>query len=167
MKVIWYYNFMSNYFQEKSKFYYDFYLQGKLVQKVSAIIKNGEKFLVLINKNNRAYNVGGSVDIGEKARQAIIREIKEETGGDVSKIKYITKTYYQVEWEYNGIKFPNKRVDYCYLVELKDNLVHIEGLNGEFSNNDRLEWHTIQELENLKVNKKDLDLYRKSLQLKL
>lgn len=158
---------MSNYFQEKSKFYYDFYMQGKRVQKVSAIIRNKDKFLVLINKNNRAYTVGGSVDIGEKARQAIIREIKEETGGDVLKIKYINKTYYQVEWEYNGIKFPNKRVDYCYLVELKNNHVHISGLNGEFSNSDRLEWHTIKELEDLKVSKKDLDLYKKLMEIVL
>lgn len=156
---------MGNYFQEKSKFYYDFYRQGKRVPKVSAIIKNEDKYLVLINKNNRAYNVGGSVDIGEKARQAIIREIKEETGGDVLKIKYLTKTYYQVEWEYNGIKFPNKRIDYCYLVKLKDNSVNIMGLTEEFSNNDRLEWHTVAELESLKVNKKDLDLYKKLLEI--
>lgn len=73
---------MSNYFQEKSKFYYDNYVKGKLTQKVSVIIRNEDKFLVLINKYGRAYNVGGSVEPGEKAKKAILREIKEETGAE-------------------------------------------------------------------------------------
>lgn len=156
---------MNDYFQEKSKFYYTLFLEGKLTQKVSALIRDKDKFLVLINKNNRAYNVGGSVDVGEKARQAILREIKEETGGNIKKIKYLTKIYYQVEWEYNGVKFPNKRVEYIYVAELKDNNVHIKGLKDEFSNEDRLEWHTTKELEDLKVTKIGLNLYQKALEI--
>lgn len=156
---------MNDYFQEKSKFYYTLFLEGKLTQKVSALIRDKDKFLVLINKNNRAYNVGGSVDVGERARQAILREIKEETGGNIKKIKYLTKIYYQVEWEYNGVKFPNKRVEYIYVAELKDNNVHIKGLKDEFSNEDRLEWHTIKELEDLKVTKIGLNLYQKALEI--
>lgn len=156
---------MNDYFQEKSKFYYTLFLEGKLTQKVSALIRDKDKFLVLINKNNRAYNVGGSVDVGERARQAILREIKEETGGNIKKIKYLTKIYYQVEWEYNGVKFPNKRVEYIYVAELKDNNVHIKGLKDEFSNEDRLEWHTTKELEDLKVTKIGLNLYQKALEI--
>lgn len=156
---------MNDYFQEKSKFYYTLFLEGKLTQKVSALIRDKDKFLVLINKNNRAYNVGGSVDVGEKARQAILREIKEETGGNIKKIKYLTKIYYQVEWEYNGVKFPNKRVEYIYVAELKDNNVHIKGLKDEFSNEDRLEWHTTKELEDLKATKIGLNLYQKALEI--
>ena len=156
---------MNNYFQEKSKFYYTLFLEGKLTQKVSALIRDKDKFLVLINKNNRAYNVGGSVDVGEKARQAILREINEETGAEASKIKYMTKIYYQVEWEYNGVKFPNKRVEYIYVAELKDSNVHIKGLSGEFSNEDRLEWHTIKELEDFKVTKIGLNLYQKASEI--
>lgn len=153
---------MNNYFQEKSKFYYELFLQGKLTKKVSALIRDKDKFLVLINKNNRAYNVGGSVDVGEKARQAILREINEETGAEASKIKYMTKIYYQVEWEYNGVKFPNKRVEYIYVAELKDNDVHIKGLKDEFSNDDKLVWVTLQELTDLKQSQKALELFKKS-----
>ena len=156
---------MNDYFQEKSKFYYTLFLEGKLTQKVSALIRDKDKFLVLINKNNRAYNVGGSVDVGENASQTILREIKEETGGNIKKIKYLTKIYYQVEWEYNGVKFPNKRVEYIYVAELKDNNVHIKGLKDEFSNEDRLEWHTIKELEDFKVTKIGLNLYQKALEI--
>ncbi len=158
---------MSNYFLEKSKFYYNNYVNGKLTQKVSAIIRNGDKFLVLINKNNRAYNVGGSVDPDEKAKNAILREIKEETGAEVAKIKYLTKIYYQVEWEYNGVKFPNKRVEYIYVAELKDNNVHIKGLKDEFSNNDKLEWLTLQELIDKKQSQRSIELLKKSKEVKL
>ena len=153
---------MSNYFLEKSKFYYDNYVKGKLTQKVSAIIRNGDKFLVLVNKNNRAYNAGGSVEPSEKAKNAILREIKEETGAEVLKIKYMTKIYYQVEWEYNGVKFPNKRVEYIYVAELKDNDVHIKGLKDEFSNDDKLAWFTLHELIDLKQSQRSLELFKKS-----
>ena len=153
---------MSNYFLEKSKFYYDNYVKGKLTQKVSAIIRNGDKFLVLVNKNNRAYNAGGSVEPGEKAKNAILREIKEETGAEVLKIKYMTKIYYQVEWEYNGVKFPNKRVEYIYVAELKDNDIHIKGLKDEFSNDDKLAWFTLHELIDLKQSQRSLELFKKS-----
>lgn len=153
---------MSNYFLEKSKFYYNNFVNGKLTQKVSAIIRNRDKFLVLVNKNNRAYNAGGSVEPGEKARKAILREIKEETGAEVSKIKYMTKIYYQVKWEYNGVKFPNKRVEYIYVAKLKDNDVYIKGLKDEFSNDDKLAWVTLQELTDLKQSQKSLELFKKS-----
>ena len=158
---------MNNYFQEKSKFYYELFLQGKLTKKVSALIRDKDKFLVLINKNNRAYNVGGSVDVGEKARQAILREINEETGAEASKIKYMTKIYYQVEWEYNGVKFPNKRVEYIYVIELKNNNVYIKGLKDEFSNDDKLAWFTLQELIKLNHSQRVLELFKKSQEVVL
>lgn len=158
---------MGKYFQEKSKFYYNNYVNKKLTQKVSAIIRNGNKFLMLVNKQGRAYDVGGSVEPGEKARQAILREIKEETGGEVAKIKYFTKIYYQVEWEYNGIIFPNKRVEYIYVAELKDNNIHIKGLEEEFTNADSLGWFTLKELKDLKQSERSMDLFRRSKEVKL
>ena len=158
---------MSNYFQEKSKFYYDNYVKGKLTQKVSAIIRNEDKFLVLINKYGRAYNVGGSVEPDEKAKKAILREIKEETGAEVLKMKYLTKIYYQVEWEYNGVKFPNKRVEYIYVAELKNNNVHIKGIKDEFSNDDKLAWFTLQKLIDLKQSQRALELFKKSQEVVL
>lgn len=41
---------MSDYFYEKSKFYYEKYKAGKLTRKVGAIIKDGDKYLTLIKK---------------------------------------------------------------------------------------------------------------------
>ena len=38
----------EEYFNQKSKYYYDMFLQNKYVRKVSTILKCGNKFLVLV-----------------------------------------------------------------------------------------------------------------------
>lgn len=40
---------------------------------------------------------GGSVDEGETTRQAIVREVLEETGAKVTKLKYLAREYYSVD----------------------------------------------------------------------
>lgn len=150
---------MNNYFYEKSKFYYEMFLKKKLVKKVCAFIRNKNKYLVLV-KNGKALNIGGSVDIGETTKDAVVREVLEESNGIVSKLKYISKTYYSVDWEFEGKKFPNKRVEYFYLCELKDSNVHLAGINGEFDKNIKLEWHTVSELEKMNLPANELALIK-------
>lgn len=64
---------------------------------VRAIVINGDKLLVMKrNKFGQEYYilVGGGVDIGETEEQSLFREIKEETGIQVSNpiLVYIEKT---------------------------------------------------------------------------
>ena len=140
---------MGDYFYEKSKMYYEKYKARKLVKKVGSIIKNGDKYLTIIREGKRPMFAGGSVDEGETTRQAIIREVFEETGAKVSKLKYLKKDYYSVEWEFEGIKFPNKRVSYTYLCKIEDSNLSAKGLDGEFAKGTSLKWCTIKELEEL------------------
>lgn len=140
---------MGDYFYEKSKMYYEKYKARKLVKKVGSIIKNGDKYLTIIREGKRPMFAGGSVDEGETTRQAIIREVFEETGAKVSKLKYLKKDYYSVEWEFEGIKFPNKRVSYTYLCKIEDSNLSAKGLDGEFAKGTFLKWCTIKELEEL------------------
>lgn len=58
-------NTSNNYFYNKSKIYYEKYLQNKRVKKVCAIIKRKNKYLVMI-ENGKAHNIGGSVEDNEK-----------------------------------------------------------------------------------------------------
>ena len=157
---------MNNYFYEKSKFYYNMFLKKKTVQKVCAFIRYKNKFLVLV-KDGKAFNVGGSVDIGEKTKDAIVREVFEETGGIVVKSKYISKTYYSIEWEFEGKKFPNKRVEYFYLCELQNPNVNLSGIDGEFDKNIKLEWHTVADLKKLNLTSKELSLIEKIVSEKI
>lgn len=140
---------MSDYFYEKSKMYYEKFKARKLTKKVGSIIKSGDKYLTIIREGKKPCFAGGSVDKGETTRQAIVREVLEETGAKVVKLKYLAKEYYSVDWEFEGIKFPNKRVEYTYLCEIEKDDLNIKGLNGEFDKNTTLKWCTSKELEEL------------------
>ncbi|MBE7074274.1 MAG: NUDIX domain-containing protein [Clostridiales bacterium] len=152
---------MGSYFQEKSKMYYEKYKAGEFVKKVGAIIKDGDKYLTIIRDGKRAMFAGGSVDEGESTRQAVVREVFEETGAKVIALKYLKKEYYTVDWEFNGVTFPNRRVSYTYLCEIEKGDLSAKGLEGEFAENTTLKWCTLEELEQLKLWEPTLDLIKK------
>ena len=152
---------MSDYFYQKSKMYYEKYKAGKLTKKVGSIVKKGDKYLTILRNGKRPMFAGGSVDEGETTRQAVVREILEETGAKVTKLKYLTRDYYSVDWEFEGITFPNKRVEYTYLCEVEDGDYNAVGLEGEFDKGTRVKWCTIQELEELGMWGPTLDLVKK------
>lgn len=110
---------MGSYYYEKSKMYYEKYKAKKLTKKVGSIVKDGNKYLTILRAGKRPMFAGGSVDEGETAREAIVREVLEETGAKVTKLKYLAREYYSVDWEFEGITFPNKRVEYTYLCEVE------------------------------------------------
>lgn len=140
---------MGSYFYEKSKMYYEKYKAGKLTKKVGSIIKDGNKYLTILRAGKKPMFAGGSVDEGETTRQAIVREVLEETGAKVTKLKYIAREYYTVDWEFEGIKFPNKRVEYTYLCEVEKGDYSAQGLEGEFDKDTIVKWCTVAELEEL------------------
>ena len=152
---------MGEYFNDKSKMYYEKFMAGKLTKKVGAIIQDGNKYLTILRPGKRAMFPGGSVDEGETTRQATIREVLEECGAKVTKLKYVKKDYYSVEWEYNGVKFPNKRVSYTYLCEIEQGDFNVKGLEGEFAEGTLLKWCTIKELEDLRLWEPTLELVKK------
>jgi 8-oxo-dGTP pyrophosphatase MutT (NUDIX family) len=152
---------MSNYFYEKSKMYYEKYKSGKLVKKVDSVIKDGNKYLTIIREGKRAMFAGGSVDEGETTKEAIVREVLEECGAKVVKLKYLKKEYYSVDWEFEGTIFPNKRVTYIYLCKVDKEGLGIKGLDGEFDKGTTLKWCTIEELEKLRLWEPTLELVKK------
>lgn len=152
---------MSDYYYEKSKMYYEKYLAKKLTKKVGSIIKSGNKYLAIIREGKRPCFPGGSVDEGETTRQAIIREVLEETGAKVTKLKYLAREYYSVDWEFEGITFPNKRVEYTYLCEVEKGDYSAQGLEGEFDKDTRVAWCTSKELEELGLWEPTLELVKK------
>ena len=70
---------MGDYFYEKSKMYYEKYKANKLTKKVGSIVKDGDKYLTILRAGKRPMFAGGSVDEGETTREAIVREVLEET----------------------------------------------------------------------------------------
>ena len=119
---------MSDYFYTKSKMYYENYKLGKLTRKVGSVIKDGNRYLVILRNGKRPVFAGGSVDEGETTRDAIVREVFEETGAKVIKLKYLAREYYSVDWEFEGITFPNKRFEYIYLCKIEKGDFNVQGL---------------------------------------
>lgn len=86
-----------------------------------AFILNGKnELLVTRRKNNPAKGTldlpGGFADIGETAEEGVIREVKEETGLEVTNVSYlfsINNTYL-----YSNLNIPT--LDLFYLCEVKD-----------------------------------------------
>lgn len=152
---------MSDYFYQKSKMYYEKYKAGKLTKKVGSIVKKGDKYLTILRVGKRPMFAGGSVDEGETTRQAVVREVLEETGAKVSKLKYLARDYYSVDWEFEGITFPNKRVEYTYLCEVEDGDYNAVGLEGEFDKGTTIKWCTSRELEELGMWGPTLELVKK------
>lgn len=150
----------EEYFNQKSKYYYDMFLQNKYVRKVSTIIKVKDKFLVLVKDKIKACLAGGSVEPNETTRNGAIRETYEEMGVKINNLKYLTKVYYSVKWTYNNIEFDNKRIEFYYLSELDSFTGKVEGLDGEFDGNMELKLCTINELETLNLNKKELEIIK-------
>lgn len=56
---------------------------------VWVICRYEDQWLLTSHKNRGLEFPGGKVEIGETADQGAIREVKEETGGHVSKLQYI------------------------------------------------------------------------------
>ena len=152
---------MGDYFYQKSKMYYERYKAKKLTKKVGSIVKDGNKYLTILRAGKRPMFAGGSVDEGETTRQAIVREVLEETGAKITKLKYIAREYYTVNWEFEGVTFPNKRVEYTYLCEVEDGDFKAQGLEGEFDEGTTIKWCTSKELEELNLYKVDLELVKK------
>ena len=152
---------MSDYFYDKSKKYYEKYKAGKLTKKVGSIIKDGNKYLTIIRDGKRPMFAGGSVDEGETTREAVVREVLEETGAKVIKLKYLAREYYSVDWEFEGKKFPNKRVSYTYLCKIENGNLRAQGIDGEFDSGTSLKWCTLKKLENLGMWGPTLELVKK------
>lgn len=152
---------MNKLFYEKSKMYYENYKAKKLTKKVGSIVKDGNKYLTILRVGKRPMFPGGSVDEGETTREAIVREVLEETGAKVTKLKYLEREYYTVDWEFEGITFPNKRVEYTYLCEVEKGDYKAIGLEGEFDKGTTVKWCTSQELEELGMRGPTLELVKK------
>ncbi len=87
---------------------------------VSAFIFGADGKLLLIRRakdpaKGRLATVGGFVDIGETAEGALVRELKEEIGAEVEKVKYLTSA--PNDYHYAGVTYPV--LDLFYVCNLK------------------------------------------------
>ena len=116
---------------------------GKVHKSIGAIIRKGNKFLMIDRKNQPlGYAcVAGHVDFNEEPETALIREVKEEVGLDVVKSRLVFE-------EFVGWNRCNKGVTghywYVYECEVSGKLKK----NGEAK---KIEWYGKEEIKNLEL----------------
>ncbi len=157
----------KEYFEDKSKLYYENYLSGKCTKKVRGIILNdmGQILLLHSNKHNGYSIPGGTVESEETIKDTVVREVFEETGAEIVPIKIVGKYYHTFKnFNYEGVSFDSDRVEYFYFCKFKgfknDNL----GLKGEFDDGDvNIEFLDYEDAVNSRLLKRDKSMIERAV----
>ncbi|MBQ8425966.1 MAG: NUDIX hydrolase [Clostridia bacterium] len=129
----------KEYFEDKSKLYYENFINNKCTKKVRGIVLNDDgEILLLHSKKHNGYSIpGGTVEAGENIKETVVREVLEETGASIIPIKVVGKYYHTSKnFNYDGITFDSERVEYFYFCKFKGFLNDNLGLKGEFDDGD-------------------------------
>ena len=119
--------------------------------RAAAIIIENDCILLASNeKANYYYSVGGGVQLGETAEDAVVREVREETGVEyeIDRLAFIHENFFTEGGMFEGLLC--HEIAFYYLMKprgtqkLNSNSFCLEG--KEFMN-----WIPISELENIKA----------------
>ncbi|MEM3506619.1 MAG: NUDIX hydrolase [Candidatus Bathyarchaeia archaeon] len=124
---------------------------------VGAVIIDKDSVLLVKRKHEPGKGLwsipGGLVELGETVREAVKREVKEETGLDVEVVKLIDVVDNIIKDEQNRIKFHYILID--FLVSI------IRGECKPTSDASEIKWFKYNELTNYKVTNTAMNLLKK------
>ena len=157
----------KEYFEDKSRLYYENYVNHRATKKVRGIILNemGQILLLHSNKHNGYSIPGGTIENEESIRDAVIREVFEETGAEIVPIKIVGKYYHTSKnFNYDGVTFDSDRVEYFYFCKFKGFKNHNLGLKGEFDAGDILvEFLDYEDAVNSRLLKRDKSMIERAV----
>ncbi len=157
----------KEYFEDKSKLYYENYINHKCTKKVRGIIINdmGQILLLHSNKHNGFSIPGGTVEENESIRDTVIREVYEETGAEIAPIKIVGKYYHTSKnFNYEGITFDSDRVEYFYFCKFKGFKTNNLGLKGEFDAGDvAINFLDYEDVLNARLLKRDKSMIERAM----
>ncbi|MBQ8451576.1 MAG: NUDIX hydrolase [Clostridia bacterium] len=157
----------KEYFEDKSKLYYENYLKGKCTKKVRGIIINEMgQILLLHSKRHNGYSIpGGTLEDNESVHETVLREVFEETGADILPIKIVGKYYHTAKnFNYNGIIFDSNRVEYFYFCRFREFKNNNHGLSGEFDDGDiEMEFLDYEDVMKARLLKRDKSMIERAM----
>ena len=130
------------------------------VKRVKVLIINSKKEILLAHSNNEYHFPGGHVEKNESLKDAVKREIEEETGVklNITNKKYFAKKIgYYKDWPEKG---KNRKIEiYYYLInkDLEPDLNNIKYTESEKQGNFKLQYIKLNEIE--KVLKENIRKY--------
>lgn len=119
---------------------------GDFSLRAAALIINNNQLLVIKHDNfDCFYTIGGRVNINETSTDAVIREVREETGYllSVDRLVYIQERFYNINNTHHH------EVVFFYLMKSAD--VRIENEFCTDHQEEKLYWIPIDELQNINL----------------
>lgn len=107
--------------------------------RVGAIIMKDDRYLMVGNdRSDYLYSVGGRIKFGETAEEAIIREVKEETGVDmeIDRLGFVHENYFYGDAPTNLGKLIYEISFFFYMKVSED----FEPVHGSFTEDDSREY---------------------------
>lgn len=124
--------------------------EGKLNYRVGAIILNEGKILMVKSRTSKYYySIGGRVHLNESSKDAVIREVYEETGVlfEIDYMGYVHENFFilnNTNETYHELSF------YYYMKPIDDYSLINESLN-EGGIEEKLVWIPLEDINNYKV----------------
>lgn len=120
---------------------------GLVSIRVGAIIMRDGKFLMVGNdRDNYLYSVGGRIQFGETAEQAVVREVMEETGFrmEVDRLGFVHENYFYGDAPSNLGKVIYETSYYFYM-KVPEDFCPVSEEFAEGEAKERLTWATVDD----------------------
>ena len=157
----------KEYYEDKSKLYYEDFVNNRCTQKVRGIVLNDMgQILLLHSKKHNGYSIpGGTVEKGETLKTTVVREVLEETGADIIPIKVVGKYFHTSKnFNYDGITFDSNRVEFFYFCKFKSFINNNLGIKGEFDDGDvKIEFLDYEDAIKSRLMKRDKSMLERAI----
>ena len=115
---------------------------GRINIRVGAIItKNGKILMAYDDRAGHYYSVGGRIKFGETAEEAVVREVCEETGRQltVDRLGFILENYFPMT-DTNGKTMLVYELGYYFYMNVPDDFEPVSEVFCEGDISQKLEW---------------------------
>ena len=119
---------------------------GILNIRAGAIIIKDGKLLMVGNDRDYLYSVGGRIKFGETAKEAVVREVFEETGVkmEIDRLGFVHENYFYGD-EPSNLNKPIYEISFFFYMKVPENFTPISESFTEDNGKEHLIWVSLDE----------------------